>query len=90
MSALLKLLDKVHRLPVDTRAPTAREILREVFLNDFELFAKYALGFKDINRRTHGEAIACLESAGDRKIIVLPRGKFKSTLCDVAYPMWRL
>lgn len=57
---------------------------------DFLWFAKYGLGYKDVNWRTHGETIEVLESNARRKIVVLPRGTFKSSLGDVAYPMWRL
>lgn len=65
-------------------------VLREEMLSDFLLFSKYGLGYRDVNWRTHGETIETLESDATRKIIVLPRGTFKSSLGDVAYPMWRL
>ncbi len=83
-------LGELLKLPPEAQGHVAREVLKNTFLADFELYCKYALGFKDINPHTHGEAIETLEQHGDRKIIVLPRGTFKSTLCDVAYPMWRL
>lgn len=31
-----------------------------------------------------------MESGADRKLILLPRGHFKTTLCTVSYPIWRL
>lgn len=58
--------------------------------NDHLLFSKYGLGYKDVNWHTHGEAITVLESDAQRKILVLPRGTFKSSLACVAYPMRRL
>lgn len=66
------------------------ETLKRVFLEDFYLFSKYALNYGDVVWFTHGETIEVLESDADRKIVVLPRGTFKSSLACVAYPMWRL
>lgn len=65
-------------------------VIADEMRNDFLLYAKYGLGYKDVNWRTHGETIEVLESEANRKIIVLPRGTFKSSLVCVAYPMWRL
>lgn len=51
---------------------------------------KYGLKYKDVTWFTHGETIQVLESDAERKIVVLPRGTFKSSLSCVAYPIWRL
>lgn len=48
------------------------------------------LGFKDINRTTHGPIIDALEAESLRKLIVVPRGCLKSTIACVAYPIWLL
>ncbi len=53
-------------------------------------FATEVLGFRDLNLRTHGPTIEVLESSWERKLVVLPRGCLKSSLCSVAYPIWRL
>lgn len=71
-------------------AAAALKGTREIFLKDFYTFAKYGLDYKDLNWRTHGETIQLYESLAARKIDVLPRGTFKSSLGCVAYPMWRL
>lgn len=68
----------------------AQEVRRELYRNDFYEYSKNLLGYKDLNWPTHGEAIEVLESAATRKIVVLPRGTFKSSLACVAYPMWLL
>lgn len=70
--------------------PTALAVMREFFLKDFYLFAKFALNYQDLNFETHGETIKLFESQAKKKIAVLPRGTFKSSLGCVAYPMWRL
>ena len=38
----------------------------------------------------HGQFISVFESEAPRKLVVMPRGTFKSTLGSVAYPIWRL
>lgn len=53
-------------------------------------FSKYLLNYKDITERTHGELIQCLERDSKRKLIVMPRGTFKSSIACVAYPIWLL
>lgn len=87
----LELLEKkLYGLSDQEMILAGRELIKEMALNDFLIYAKYVLGFQDIKWSTHGETIQALESDSTRKIIVLPRGTFKSSLCDVAYPMWRL
>ena len=48
------------------------------------------LGYKDVNVRTHGEIISCLESPYLRKLLTVPRGTFKSSIAAQAYPIWKL
>lgn len=53
-------------------------------------FAKYLLGYKDLTEYTHKRITDTLEDDSDRKLICVPRGTFKSSICSVAYPIWRL
>lgn len=48
------------------------------------------MGFKEINPRTHGKVIRALQAPTKRKLIVTPRGCFKSTIASIAYPIWLL
>lgn len=52
--------------------------------------AKYFCGFNDITWNTHGKMIEALEDTTTRKMIVTPRGGFKTSICAVAYPVWRI
>jgi hypothetical protein len=45
---------------------------------------------QEVNWKTHGDMIEVLESPTRRKLIVMPRGTFKSSLAGVAYPIQRL
>ena len=40
--------------------------------------------------RTHGKIIRALESHTKRKLICVPRGTFKSSICSISYPIWLL
>lgn len=64
--------------------------LRELALHDFYLYSRFILEFSDIEWSVHGEFIRAFETEAQRKIIVMPRGTFKSSLGSVSYPMWKL
>lgn len=82
--------DRFAKLPKDERDRSALVLSRELYTNDFYLYSKFLLGYGDLEWETHGETIKTYESLAQRKIVVLPRGTFKSSLGCVAYPMWRL
>lgn len=64
------------------------ELERSIYENSLLSFA-HALGYKKIDKEIHEGPIAVLESNARRKLLVLPRGCFKSTLGSVVYPIWR-
>lgn len=80
----------LFKLSPELQRQAAIEITRERAKRDFYFYAKFILGYMDMNWATHGEAIRVFESSATRKILTLPRGTFKSSLGCVAYPMWRL
>jgi len=63
---------------------------KELALNDFFYFAKNILGYKDISPQPHQELCDFLVSDDDRKLILLPRGSFKSSIATIAYTIWQL
>ncbi len=83
-------LRSFDRIPEPEQFDTALEVYRLKCLGDFFFFAKYFLGYKDLDWDVHGQFIQVFESYAPRKIVVMPRGTFKSTLGSVAYPIWRL
>lgn len=52
--------------------------------------AKYLLSYKDITEYTHLRITETLQDETDRKLICVPRGTFKSSICSVAWPIWLL
>lgn len=63
---------------------------RGVYKNSLALTAKRLLGYSDLNPHTHGDVICALEAPTRRKLIVMPRGTFKSSIGSVSYPIWLL
>lgn len=49
------------------------------------------MGFDHMTKGTHGDMVRSLEDENNhKKLIVMPRGTFKSSVASVAYPIWRL
>ena len=69
----------------------AKEAVRKILLEDLYLFATVILGYKEMTRTTHGPICELLEDREcKQKLIICPRGSFKSSLCVVAYSIWSL
>lgn len=83
-------ITRLENLPYDQRLEAAKVILQNHYRSSLLATAQDLLGYKDINPRTHGEIIESLESQTKRKLIVCPRGTFKSSLCIVSYAIWIL
>src|SRR6266480_276939 len=68
----------------------AAETIRDLYRDSLFRTAHDLLGYSDITGATHLDIIRCLESSTKRKLIVVPRGCFKSSLGCVAFPIWAL
>lgn len=67
-----------------------REAYSELCVKDLFFLAKQILGYKDINEQTHGDICRLLETqVVKRKLIVCPRGSFKSSLGVVGFAIFR-
>lgn len=64
--------------------------IRSIYRKSLYKTAKDLLGYSEIDLSVHGKTLAALESTKKRKLICLPRGSFKSSLCTVSYPIWRM
>lgn len=87
---MTELIERFDGLEPQEQASVAHETLKALAESDFYFFSKYILGYGDLNRPTHKEAIRVLMSDAHRKFVIMPRGTFKSTLVSVAYPLWLL
>lgn len=85
------ILERIERLKDPSeQVHAARETAKLLFTDDFFLFSKHGVGYKDLEWGVHGECVQVLESDAKKKLVVLPRGSFKSSLASVAYPIWKL
>lgn len=66
------------------------ERMRELYRGSLYLTAKELCGYSDVTKFTHGKMIEALESDTRRKLLVMPRGTFKSSVGIVAYSIWLL
>lgn len=67
-----------------------KELVQQAYRASLFHTAQNLLGYKDITEFTHMPIVRALESPMKRKLICVPRGTFKSSLCSVAFPIWLL
>lgn len=68
----------------------AVEMERQLYLSSLLIFTKFFLKYMDVTKAVHGEMIQVLESDATKKIIVEPRGIFKTSVAAISYPIYRL
>ena len=65
--------------------------IREKALSDLYFFSKDILNYDLIRKQPHQELCDFLErEKKSKKLILLPRGSFKSTIVTISYPLWKL
>lgn len=69
--------------------PAELSSLRSKASEDFYVFAKGVCGFDWLTPRIHVDFCRKLQQNPRRFLAVLPRGWLKSTICSIAYPLWR-
>ena len=84
------LIDDIKSLPESIQADALLRLEAIFHKESIMSTAKFLLGYEDLTDYTHGDVIKSLEDASKRKLIVMPRGTFKSSLCSVTYPIWLL
>ena len=86
-----RLQDAIKDKPQDYQAKATKEFLRQIYTKDLFYFTQKLLGYDLLTEKTHRPICNLLEDKTvKRKMIVVPRGCFKSTICTVAYPIWKL
>ena len=75
--------------------PTLVELQAEQGKKSFYYFVKEILGYPDLTPSFHGPLCAYIQQTErvdemSRRLILLPRSTFKSTIATIAYPIWRL
>ena len=97
------LIEKAHaELPAKLRAENfpEKKIAEEAKLIILEVAAKFAknnfwffvteiLGWEGLDVEYHGAMCDFMQKQGESKLVLAPRGHLKSTICTVAYALWR-
>lgn len=65
-----------------------KKLTREAYKQSLFKTVKYLCNFKDVTQYTHGNIITALEATTKRKLIIAPRGSFKSSVGVTAYCIW--
>lgn len=86
----MSLIDQLLTRPPEDAIREAEAAQAEFFRQSLYLTAKILLGYKDLTWNTHGPIVSALEAPTIRKLIVMPRGSFKSSLTSVSYAIWLL
>ena len=63
--------------------------IRDLALSDFYIFAKGVVGFSWLDPEVHLPLCRKLQKNPTRMLVVLPRGWLKTSICSIAYPLWR-
>jgi len=70
--------------------PDLRQELRAKADGSLYFFCKFVLGFRDMVPRFHGQLARYVSDPEKRfKLIVAPRGHLKTSICTIAYALWR-
>ena len=67
-----------------------KDLARRRYTEDLYNLATGPLGYEQMTERTHGPICDVLMDGSKKKLIVVPRGCFKSTICSISYPIWLL
>jgi hypothetical protein len=81
---------ETRHLPLEIRSKVAQEYLKKSYRESLFATCKYLLSYKDMTWQTHGDMVRALEGPSTRKLIVMPRGTFKSSISTIGYPIWLL
>src|SRR5438477_8822408 len=63
--------------------------LRERCQRSLYFFLKVVLGYHDMVPHLHGEVCQYLQAPKQHKLVVLPRGHLKTSICTIGYAIWR-
>ncbi len=83
-------LNSIKDLNPNDQIETLKETIRTLCRESLFFTCKYLLGYEEVNENTHGNIIRALESSSPRKLLVCPRGAFKSSIGVVAFSIWIL
>lgn len=78
------------KYPPAVQVKALTETLASEYRKSLFRTCKFLLGYQDTTARTHGKMVEALAAPTPRKLIVMPRGTFKSSVGVVGYAIWLL
>lgn len=88
--SLHHLTHNINDYPIEAQEDFLLDATRARFKQDLFDLAKYGLGYNEMTERTHGPICDMLMSPSKKKLLVVPRSCFKSSLASISYPIWLL
>jgi predicted phage terminase large subunit-like protein len=82
-------IEVFQQLTEEEKRKYHRETRKAEGLSDLLYFSKELMGSSDIEEGVHGELIKRLMGDSRKKLILLPRGSFKSSISTICWPIWR-
>lgn len=77
-------------MPSQNGLDALRTELRSRCELSFYTFCKLVLGYRDMTPSLHGRLCDYMSLRRQHKLIVLPRGHLKTSICTIGYALWRL
>ena len=82
--------EELKLLPRDKQMAYLTDLKRAKGRESLMYFVKDILGYAEVDRLVHKRLVDGLEDDKRRKLYLLPRGSFKSTIGTIGYALWRL
>lgn len=80
----------VKQKPNLTDLSVVQPALQRTYQESLYRTAKYLCGYNDVLEHVHGRMIEVLSSHHNRKLVVMPRGTFKTSLAVVAFIIYQI
>lgn len=80
----------LKQFPTHLRFKILNKFKANYFKKNFFEFCKFGLNYNEMTSTTHGPICQALASESKRKLIVVPRSCFKSSIATISYSIWRL
>jgi predicted phage terminase large subunit-like protein len=88
---LLRRKEEIEELSKTIDNQLKKKELVDYLLGDFYAFCSIAMGFNDLYEPLHRWLCSEIsDNKHNRKLILIPRGHFKTTFASICYPIWRL
>lgn len=88
MTSILK--QKLSDYPEDVQIEFRKERIRKRAKASLFYYAKYIAGYDQMTVQTHKPICDMLQSPTKKKLLVVPRGCFKSSIASISFPEWLL